>query len=92
MSNWLVIYDISDAKRLSKVAKLLQGIGQRVQKSVFEVIAEAKELEKVRKKVRGVIDPEIDSVIYFRICEPDWQKRKGFGSINFEDDKPFQIL
>lgn len=92
MSNWLVIYDISNPKRLNKIAKLLKGTGQRIQKSVFEVVAEAKELEKVRREIRSVIDPEVDSVIYFRICEPDWQKRKGFGSVNFDEDKPFQIL
>lgn len=34
---YLAIYDITDAKRLNKVANILQDYGVRIQKSVFEL-------------------------------------------------------
>jgi len=34
---WIVIYDILDKKRLTKVAKLMESFGMRIQRSVFEM-------------------------------------------------------
>lgn len=94
MSHWLIIYDIGDDKRLRKVAKHMEGYGVRVQKSVFEAEANRKIIEKLRKEVAGMIDPAEDYVVYFEICERDWQKREKYGPGGYkeEDIQPFKIL
>ena len=93
MKNWLIIYDIRDPRRLQKVAKTLDGIGVRVQYSVFESTIKTAKMEKIRETIRGFIQPE-DFIIYFQLCQRDWEKRQHFGSgpIAELDELPYHIL
>ena len=77
--NWVIIYDISDKKRLSKVARIMRDYGVRVQRSVFESDISLKKLNELRKKILKVINVEEDYVVYFNLCEADWQKRVKYG-------------
>lgn len=94
MKHWLVIYDIADGRRLVKAAKIIEDYGVRVQKSVFEVDASDKTLSELRARIQKVIDPDKDFVVYFSICERDWQKQLkiGIGKNIRCDDKPYQVL
>jgi CRISPR-associated protein Cas2 len=88
--HYLVIYDISDIKRLQKVAKKMEDYGKRVQKSVFEIEATPFIIEKMKHEVHYIMDTEFDSVIIFDICETDWQKREKYGPKKFDvDDNDF---
>ncbi len=90
--HFLVIYDIRNDKRLKKVAKVMEQYGLRVQKSVFEMDCSEKILNELRKKVSKLIEEE-DYVVYFKICEKDWQKREKYGKMIYEEDnKDFEIL
>ncbi len=93
MKHWLVIYDIRDPKRLSRVAKVMVSFGVRVQKSVFEVEANDKVVEYLREKIKEIIEPE-DFVVYFDICVKDWQKKMKYGPEKFEenDEKSYYIV
>jgi CRISPR-associated protein Cas2 len=93
MNKYLIIYDIKDYKRLRKVAKLMESYAVRVQKSVFEMEANINVLTKLRKRVRKVI-AELDSVVYFDICEKDWQKKEKYGPSKFLEieERPYYIL
>ncbi len=57
MNPCLVVYDIADPKRLRRVAKVMEGYGVRVQKSVFECdlgdAARARMLRDVEKWMVG---------------------------------------
>lgn len=77
--HWLIIYDIRDTKRLNKVAKVMESYGIRVQYSVFEMDASIRILEEVRKAVKGIINEEEDFLVYFDLCQEDWQKRMKHG-------------
>lgn len=92
MSHWLVIYDIRDPKRLQRVAKTMTDYGIRVQKSVFEMECGRKKIDELRRRVRRIIEEE-DYVVYFNLCEPDWQKREKYGKGRYEEepDEPFKI-
>jgi CRISPR-associated protein Cas2 len=92
MKHWLVIYDICNAKRLSRIAKKMEDFGIRVQKSVFEIEADKKQIDKLRYIVNRIIE-EDDFVVYFEICESDWQKRTKVGPGKYIDteEKPFYI-
>ncbi|WP_456405586.1 CRISPR-associated endonuclease Cas2 [Caldithrix abyssi] len=85
MSHWLVLYDIRDAKRLRRVAKTIQNYGTRAQKSVFELEVEAEQISKLRKKIQKIIADE-DYVVYFNLCEADWQKREKYGKGRYDEE------
>ncbi len=93
MKHWLIIYDIRNPKRLSNIAKIMVNFAVRVQKSVFEMEAERKIIVLLRKQVHYILDPE-DYVVYFEVCERDWQKRMKYGPSRFKEaeDKPYSIL
>jgi len=67
-SFYLLTYDIADPKRLVKVAKLMEAIGERVQDSVFEAYLSQAELEKLLKKVGRVMEMEEDSLRIYSLC------------------------
>ncbi len=64
----IACYDIADNKRLNKVAKILKDYGYRVQYSVFELEVEDYILNKLIKRIEKVIDTEVDSVRYYKLC------------------------
>jgi CRISPR-associated protein Cas2 len=71
----LVAYDVSTdtaagRRRLRRVAKVCEGHGQRVQKSVFECILNAVEMEQLRHRLRREIDLDEDSLRIYRLREP----------------------
>lgn len=66
--NWLISYDIRDAKRLRKVAKFMEGYGVRLQYSVFKVNGTDRDIEKIRFELSKKIE-DSDSVLYFKFCE-----------------------
>ncbi len=66
---FIVSYDIVDDKTRSKVAKLMEAYGVRVQKSVFECELNEKQLIKLKNKLAMLIDHETDSVRFYRQCK-----------------------
>lgn len=71
----LVTYDVSTESaagrnRLRKVAKICEGFGQRVQKSVFECVLSDAELVQLEHRLDLAIDAEVDSLRIYRLREP----------------------
>jgi CRISPR-associated protein Cas2 len=64
---WIVSYDISDPRRLRKVAKYLEGFGYRLQESVFRVLVNQKDLERMKWEINKRTT-EADKVMYLRFC------------------------
>ena len=62
----VVIYDISDSKRRSRIAKTLNGYGKRVQKSAFECILKRKQYDGLIEKLERIIQKE-DLLRVYRI-------------------------
>ncbi len=64
----VVSYDIVDDRRRNRVARLLKGYLQRVQKSVFEgELLPARE-QRLLDLLSLVIDPEEDSIRVYSLC------------------------
>lgn len=59
----IVAYDIPDDRRRLRVARVLQGFGDRVQYSVFIVDAAPVKLNRMRRAISEVIDVSADSVL-----------------------------
>lgn len=70
-----VLYDITDNKVRSKVAKLSKEAGlYRVQKSVFLGTIERNRLDELHMRIEDLMDEDTDSVYIFPMCEPDFKK------------------
>lgn len=65
---YVIVYDISDSKIRDQVFKLLKGVGEPVNYSVFECELKKKELKLLRDKIKNLIDPKKDVVIYYPLC------------------------
>ncbi|MFD1828358.1 CRISPR-associated endonuclease Cas2 [Streptomyces desertarenae] len=68
----LLTYDVDTTspagrRRLRRVAKLCEGHGLRVQKSVFEIIADEKTLLKLLHDLDQIIDTDTDSIRLYRL-------------------------
>lgn len=95
--HWLIVYDIRDAKRLSKISRCVQSFAWRVQKSVFETRATAETISIFKSKVEKLMDLDTDFILFFELCECDWQKKEIFGKTNNNSnlmnvDEDFVIL
>lgn len=65
---YLVAYDISDDRRLQRVAKVCEDYGIRVQKSVFECDLEPEQFEEMWSRMLQEIDPDEDLVAAYPLC------------------------
>ena len=68
----LVTYDVETTsrqgeRRLRQVAKVCEGIGHRVQKSVFEVVCNPAQRLQLEAKLLDIIDPSLDSVRIYQL-------------------------
>jgi CRISPR-associated protein Cas2 len=62
----VVVYDIADQKRRTKLATFLEGYGRRVQKSVFECFMGLAEMRKLQKAlVRRIHLPDDNVRLYW---------------------------
>ncbi len=63
-TRYLVSYDISDPKRLRKVARTLEGFGTRLQYSVFECALDDLRLETLKTELQPHLNQQEDQVLF----------------------------
>lgn len=88
----IVTYDVSTEtregrKRLRRVAKVCEGIGQRVQKSVFECRVDLMQYEELERRLLAEIEQKEDNLRIYRLTEPVALHVKEYGNfkaVNFE--------
>ncbi|MBZ0092416.1 MAG: CRISPR-associated endonuclease Cas2 [Sulfuricellaceae bacterium] len=88
----IVTYDVSTEtregrRRLRRVAKACEGVGQRVQKSVFEFQVDLARFEELERKLLAEIDEKEDNLRIYRITEPSRLHVKEYGcfrAVDFE--------
>lgn len=71
----IVAYDVATEtaagrKRLRRVAKACERVGQRVQKSLFECTVDAMQFEALERELLAEIDEAEDNLRFYRITEP----------------------
>lgn len=73
MRNYLIAYDISDAKRLGRVHRYLKRVGLALQYSVFVVRLTERQLDRVMIALSRLIDPRCDDVRAYPVpADPEW--------------------
>jgi CRISPR-associated protein Cas2 len=70
----IVCYDVNTEtregrRRLRRVAKVCEGTGQRVQKSVFECKVDLMQLEELERRLLAEINADQDSLRLYRLAE-----------------------
>ena len=75
----LITYDVNTEtgegkKRLRKVAKVCQNLGQRVQKSVFECLIDPDQWVKLKHRLETEINPNEDSLRFYFLGK-NWKPR-----------------
>lgn len=65
----MVCYDITDAKRLRKVSKVLMNYGIRIQKSFFQCEISKDSIKKIIKELLNVIDTSKDRLSVYPLCD-----------------------
>jgi CRISPR-associated protein Cas2 len=68
----IVCYDVNTEtregrRRLRRVARVCEGIGQRVQKSVFECQIDLARMEELERRLLAEIDPAQDNLRLYRL-------------------------
>ena len=86
----IVTYDVSTEtpagrRRLRRVAKACEAIGQRVQKSVFECQVNEMQFEQLERTLLAEIDEKEDNLRFYRITEPVEVRVKEFGKFRAVD-------
>ena len=86
----LVCYDVSTdspagRRRLRRVAKVCEGMGQRVQKSVFECRLSLMQYEELERRLLREINLDEDNLRLYRLSEPTNWHVKEFGNFRSTD-------
>jgi CRISPR-associated protein Cas2 len=88
----IVTYDVSTVtpegeRRLRRVAKTCERVGQRVQKSVFECQVDEMQFEALERALLDEIDLKADNLRFYRLTGPHELRVKQYGtfrSIDFD--------
>ena len=86
----VVTYDVSTEtaagrRRLRRVAKVCEGVGQRVQKSVFECKVNDMQLDALERRLLAEIDETEDNLRFYRITESAQVRVKQYGTFRSTD-------
>jgi CRISPR-associated protein Cas2 len=89
---YLVSYDIPDTPRRTKIAKILDDFGDRVQYSVFECLLEQGLLEKMIDRLEKVVKMDEDSVRVYALCASCEKVIKVIGQGEVTKEEKYYIL
>lgn len=77
----VISYDISDDKRRTKVAKIMEGHGYRVQYSVFECDLDDAQLKKLWQRLKPLVSPQNgESIRFYPLHRECAEKAKVLGT------------
>ncbi len=81
----LITYDVGTTdregeRRLRRVAKICEGIGHRVQKSVFEVVCDPVQRVRLEAELLATIDHRCDSVRIYRLNQGTFHDARHLGA------------
>ncbi|PXF55376.1 MAG: CRISPR-associated endonuclease Cas2 [Deltaproteobacteria bacterium] len=89
----VISYDISDPKRLYKIAKIMKNYATRVLYSVFEGELTWSQEQGMRREVARVLDVEEDSVRYYHLCNRCKERILTNGvKVPVQEEKDFEII
>jgi CRISPR-associated protein Cas2 len=88
----VVVYDIPDDKRRTRLRKTLLRFGTPVQFSVFECDLAPRQLARMEKAVRAVMKPHEDNVRYYQLCRSCAKSAEVFGGQPITERKEVYVV
>jgi CRISPR-associated protein Cas2 len=93
----LLAYDVDTTspagrRRLRRVAKLCEGHGLRVQKSVFEIVADDRSLLKLLHDLDQIIDTDTGSIRLYRLPPDGFSHVQTFGIAQIQPHREDLVL
>jgi len=67
-ARYVVCYDVPDDKRRLRLAKCLDGYGDRIQYSVFEAVLDRALFDSMISDIERIVDHETDRVSVYALC------------------------
>mgnify|MGYP000644209489 CR=1 FL=1 len=90
---WLAVcYDIPNDKRRLQVMKTLEGFGQRVQYSVFECEVRPADLERLKERLRTLVDKKQDDIRFYPLCESCLRKVTLLGKAELHRQQDYMVV
>ncbi len=65
---YVIAYDVPSNRRRLRIARLLEGYGERVQYSVFEMWLTGEEWRRLRRQLQALLNGKEDQVRVYRLC------------------------
>ena len=85
---YLFVYDIHSPKVINKVARRLEcENSMRIQKSVFEVQGEKRDIERLIEDVKKLIDDTTDKIAVIPLCSSDYDNVYFYGVLSRRPNK-----
>ena len=88
----VVVYDIPDNKRRTKLSNFLEGHGRRIQYSVFECFMSLEEMKMLWKQVKKQVKPAEDNVRFYWISRDSISRTLTIGSEPPEPPPKFYVI
>lgn len=93
----LLTYDVDTTspegrRRLRRVAKLCEGHGLRVQKSVFEIVTDDKTLLQLLARLDDIIDTDTDSIRLYRLPANGFDNVQTLGTAQVQPHRADLVL
>jgi CRISPR-associated protein Cas2 len=74
----IVVYDVGE-RRVVKVCNYLRTVLQWMQNSVFEGELTEAQVERMKKRLATLMDPEEDAVLIYLLSDEKWLRRETMG-------------
>jgi len=78
---YLVCYDISDPRRLRRVAQACEGFGIRFQFSVFECLLDGLGKQRLHSRLSDIINHDVDQVLLVDIGPEEGRSDERYESL-----------
>jgi len=89
---YVISYDIPDDRRRLKLARLLEGYGERVQHSVFEAHLDERGYADLRQRLARLIKAEEDNVRFYRLCADCRRSVETIGRVGVTPEPALKII
>lgn len=88
----VLVYDVSDDKRRTRLPRTLLRFGTPVQYSVFECDLSPRQLARMEKAIRAVMKQHEDNVRYYQLCRSCVQSAEVFGGQPVTERKDVYVV
>ena len=89
---YVVTYDIADERRRARLAGALLDYGRRIEESVFLASVDEELAERMRGRIRSLIEPGEDCVHVFAICAACGARTEVYGRGELPRDEDYYVV